>query len=296
VIILITGANGALSKSMLKKLPKSFFLENNVFLTSRSLIHNGSDDITYLSCNISEKHQVEALLSNLRPQILVHFAWEVSTPNYLNHSSNIQWLDYSKNLFSLFVKYGGTKIISIGTLAEYDKNIEEIYIESLKSPSTLYGFCKLKLSEFLFENLDVNKNWIRIGSIFYLNSTRGNSLQKIIDSVKKNEALKLNDSVRPYLSIDRYGELLAKLIQNNKPNVGINLGANVPISTRSIVREIAEYFGNPDYFEKVIFLKPLENFPFKYFVSPSDNKNLYFGNLDSADELKTFLNGLKLPL
>jgi nucleoside-diphosphate-sugar epimerase len=296
VIILITGANGALCRSMLKKLPKSFYLENKVFLTSRSLIHNGSNEITYFSCNISEKHEVESLLSSLRPQILVHFAWEVSTPNYLNHSSNIQWLEYSKNLFSLFVKYGGTKIISIGTLAEYDKNIEEIYIESLKSPSTLYGFCKLKLSEFLFENLDVNKNWVRIGSIFYLNNARRNSLHKIIDSVKKGDALKINDSVRPYLSIDRYGELLAAIMQKTKPNVSINLGANIPISTRSIVREIAEYFGDPDYLKKVSFVKPSKNFPFKYFVSPSDDKNLYFGNLDSANELKTFLNGLELPL
>jgi nucleoside-diphosphate-sugar epimerase len=258
-------------------------------------MNDGMAEITYISCNISEEREVESLLSSLRPQLLIHFAWEVSTQDYLNHMSNNRWLEYSKNLFSIFVKYGGARIISIGTLAEYDKNVEEIYIKSLKSPSTLYGICKLQLNRFLVEDLAVQKNWVRVGSIFYFNQERENSIQKIINSVKKNELLSIHEAVRPYLSMDRYGELLAEIIQKNTPNTEINLGANVPVSTSAIVRTISEYFGNPAYFEKVNFLKPSEDFPVKYFVSQNDAENLNFGNLDSTNELNYFLTKLDLP-
>ena len=68
--------------------------------------------------DLHDRDGVGALIRQVRPTHLLHFAW-IATPGvYLTSLDNPRWLRSSLELIETFVASGGTRVVVAGTAAE----------------------------------------------------------------------------------------------------------------------------------------------------------------------------------
>lgn len=96
--ILITGATGFIGKNLIKIIPEDY----EIYCISRKKIQHKR--IKYLKINIFNKEKIKFLINKIKPNYLIHLAWEAQPGKYLYKKSNLKWLDASKNLFLNFSK------------------------------------------------------------------------------------------------------------------------------------------------------------------------------------------------
>jgi nucleoside-diphosphate-sugar epimerase len=86
---------------------------------------------------------VAALIRQLRPTHLLHFAW-IATPGvYLTSLENPAWLRSSLRLVERFLENGGRRVVVAGTAAEYDWGSGVCSERTTPCrPATLYAACK----------------------------------------------------------------------------------------------------------------------------------------------------------
>ena len=285
---LITGANGLFAQSYIDNISHQFLNDNEIILTSNSEPIEKTQ-FNFFKVNLLENSQVKDLLKSIQPDVLLHFAWEVRKTNYINDISNKQWYFKSKLLIDEFFKFGGSKFIGIGTLAEYSPQVEEIYLKSPRSPATLYGDYKNKLYEYLDLSYAGKYMWIRLGSVFNLKSQRINLFQKIFKSIKENVEINLPLIQHPYLNISTYGYLISKLIEETLDLKQVNLGAHIPISTSEMITMLRNKL-NIEINYKLNLKDENIGISKHYYLSQSDKDNYQYGTMDSRKEFEKFIN------
>lgn len=158
--VLVTGATGFIGRHCLPLLLDKGYEVHAV--TSKSSI-DGFPDIHWQHCDLLDSGKVSALLEEVKPTHLLHFAWFTAYGEYWTSLENLRWVRSSLELLSSFAKWGGHRIVIAGTCAEYDwqygycsENITPI------KPSTLYGICKHSLhimAEGFTRQMDLSVAW-----------------------------------------------------------------------------------------------------------------------------------------
>ena len=62
------------------------------------------------------------LVKKIKPNYLIHLAWEADPKKFHQSKTNFKWLHSSLNLYYNFCKYGGRRALLIGSCAEYNFN------------------------------------------------------------------------------------------------------------------------------------------------------------------------------
>ena len=115
--ILITGSTGFIGSSLMKL----FLLKKyDVFALTRKNIK--SSKIKYIKADIFDHKKINNMLKKIKPDYLIHLAWEANPKKYQNSNNNFKWLHSSLNLYQNFCKYGGSRALLTGSCAEYDFN------------------------------------------------------------------------------------------------------------------------------------------------------------------------------
>ena len=61
------------------------------------------------------------VVSTVKPDAaLLHLAWDVTPPDYTRSISNLAWCSASIALLEHFIRCGGSRLVAVGTCAEYD--------------------------------------------------------------------------------------------------------------------------------------------------------------------------------
>jgi len=168
--VLLTGATGFLGSHIAEKLLKN---GNKVIALKRSTSNLWRcnafiDKIQWL--DYDNLNEIESVIINLRPEILIHAAWNgvsaVDRDNLSKQDRNVSFLD---SLFEIIKKTNISKIISLGSQAEYG-NFEGSIDENFElNPKTAYGSSKVKVLALLksfAEQNNIEWYWIRLFSIF----------------------------------------------------------------------------------------------------------------------------------
>jgi nucleoside-diphosphate-sugar epimerase len=93
--------------------------------------------------DLHDRDAVAALMRQVRPTHLLHFAW-IATPGvYLTSLDNPVWLRSSLQLVEAFLACGGGRVVVAGTAAEYDWSAGVCSERTTPChPATLYAACK----------------------------------------------------------------------------------------------------------------------------------------------------------
>lgn len=243
--ILLTGASGFVGTQIREHLHSGAQLH-----CTTSTARAGDDDAQWHFVDLRDRAASAALIRDVRPDMLIHCAWNTAHGEFWDAHDNEDWLEAGKALFSAFADSGGCRIVGFGTCAEYSRDQpgphrEDEAIEPY-APATRYGRAKLALLRHL-EGLGISHGWARI----FLAYGEGEDSRRLIPSVLRallsNQPAKCSSGkqLRDLLDVRDIGAAIAKLAFSDVEGV-INLGSGAPVSIGEVAKMLGEIVGRPD--------------------------------------------------
>tara|TARA_B100001248_G_scaffold250487_1_gene224627 strand:- start:23263 stop:24147 length:885 start_codon:yes stop_codon:yes gene_type:complete len=241
--ILITGISGFIGKEIASQLVNSNY---EIHGLSRSIKSNSS--YFHHTIDLDDHSKISQLLSNIKPEYIIHTAWYNEHNKYWDSPENINSLKNSINLYENFLKNRGKKIIFLGTSDEYSNQKNKCHEKkSIISPSNLYSSSKHLLHQYVQQKYINNKipfNWLRI---FYPVG-RGEKKQRLIPHLISE----LKNKKTPYINNPNYTKDLihiedcaAAIIKcMNSDYIGaVNIGSGKGIKLSTIKNYIIKELG-----------------------------------------------------
>jgi nucleoside-diphosphate-sugar epimerase len=137
-----------------------------------------------------------------KPQVVIHTAW-ITTPGvYRDHSSNIQYAEFTSKLAKTVSNSDIEHLIILGTCAEYGRQVKPSTAGQTKiSPSTLYAQQKVVAfdsAQQLLKESNVRLTWARVFYPYGLNQDRNRLIPRIIHSIEEGNQIVLADTSSVY--------------------------------------------------------------------------------------------------
>ena len=257
--ILITGSTGFIGKSLI-----NFFLSKRykVFALTRKKIKN--PNINYINSNLFDHLQIKKIIRKIRPNYLIHLAWEANPKKFVHSKDNFKWLHSSVNLYYNFCKYGGKRALLIGSCAEYDFNkkiLKENFIK--KAEHTPYSICKetfLNQAKRISNKFSSQLVWCRLFWIYGKNQKKGRLISDLIYSAKNNKKIKIKNPGFSVNLLNVYDVSVAifKVFESKIIDI-VNIADKKNLKVIDIVKMCGKIFKNYKLnyqFNKIQYYKP----------------------------------------
>jgi len=248
--ILITGASGFIGKKLVYLLLKKKFKIKAIVRKSSKLDKKFNDkNITKVFTNNIFKNNSNWWSKVLKDvSVVVHLAWYVKPPNYLESKKNMECMNGTLTLAKACAQSKVNKFLGVGTCLEYDLTaMKKIDIHHSLRPLNLYSSCKVKtffLLNNLFKKTKTNFSWLRL---FYVYGKEDYS-QKLIpylhNNLSKNKKVIIQNGnfVRDYIHVNKVVKKILKIVlKKNNENI-YNICSGKPITIKKIAIKIAKKY------------------------------------------------------
>jgi nucleoside-diphosphate-sugar epimerase len=248
--ILVTGASGFLGRHILLPLRERGF---EVHAVGRSL---PSADLATLAvwhtADLLQPEVIRNLLRQLRPEGLMHLAWDTTPGVYWKSPANLEWTAASLHLLHDFAQAGGTRAVIAGSSAEYqwggEAPLDELATPLL--PDSLYGCSRNALREVVAAwapGAGISWTWGRLFNIFGPDENPARLIPKVIRTLLRGGPLPFDEGllVRDFLHVGDAGDAFAALFQS--PVQGpVNVASGGPLSIRELITTLAGHLNAGD--------------------------------------------------
>ena len=248
--MLVSGARGFVGLPLLEELSRNG-AELHALSTRPS--SPALPGVCWHRIDLFDSAAVDALMHELAPERLVHLAWYTEHGRYWRAPENVAWVERSLELLRAFVRYGGRRLVMLGTCAEYDWSTATSPLVESSSPlvpATLYGAAKdalRRVAEAYAAQEGVELAW---GRLFFLYGPH-EAPERLVPSVTR--ALLLGDpvavssgqQVRDFMHVDDVAGAVSALLESNV--VGpVNVASGVGATVGDVIEEIVRLIGRPD--------------------------------------------------
>ena len=167
--VLLTGATGLIGKYAIKPLLDLGF---EVFAVS-SIQETGNreqgTDLHWVKANLLDFNDIKKIFAEVKPEYLLHFAWDTTPGEYLESNLNFDWLGAGLEMLKQFKLNGGKRAVFAGTCFEYEFVDEPLNETKTKlNPASTYAKCKNHLNALATLYSDKNDISFGWGRIFYV--------------------------------------------------------------------------------------------------------------------------------
>ncbi|HZO80958.1 MAG TPA: NAD(P)-dependent oxidoreductase [Candidatus Binataceae bacterium] len=249
--VLVTGAGGFIGRHCVPRLIRRGF---EVHAVSRRGAPIAASDAHWHACDLLDAEQLAQLMAQVRPEGLIHFAWETTPAEYRTSVENLRWLRASIALVEEFARCGGRRLVVAGTCAEYDWRCGFLSegITALR-PATLYGVCKNRLREAveaLAEAAALSWAWGRIFHLYGPCEAPERLVASVIRELLAGGRARCTSGlqVRDYLAVQDAAEAFAVLFDSDVKGP-INVASGQPVSVRGLIRMIGRQLDLVDRIE-----------------------------------------------
>ncbi len=197
------------------------------------------------AADLSDDGAVAALLADLKPEIVIHSAWEGVGGALRAGDIQFENIRTSLALADAAIAAGARKFVGIGSQAEYGRYDRRITEADLPVPTMLYGAAKLAASHLIRQrcrDAEVDFAWLRLFSVF----GPGDNANWLIPSVAASLARGIAPRCTPgtqlwdYLHIDDVaaGTLAAAVTPGATGS--FNLSSGQPVVVRALVERLRD--------------------------------------------------------
>jgi nucleoside-diphosphate-sugar epimerase len=246
--ILVTGGGGFIGRNVLPLL-----IERGYDVTALTLgtppVELGRS-VRWQDADLLHGGEAVAVIREVRPDILLHLAWEARPGIYKTSESNLDWISASINLFRAFYDSGGRRGVAAGTCAEYDWGNLSPLIENVSPtrPATLYGAAKLAFSSLMHKFAHQRKAefaWGRIFFVFGQFEPPGRLIPSVIGALLNGDPVETSsgETVRDYVGVYEVARAFVAIIESNITGP-VNVGSGQGVATATLLEKIVAVVGN----------------------------------------------------
>ena len=247
--VLITGARGFIGVHCLEALLERGFVVHAI--SSKEHRSRSESAVQWHHADLHNYEHVVRLLLEVRPQYLLHLAWDVKHGTYWSSIENLHWVRSSLNLLQAFIDAGGERVVTAGSCAEYDWSYGYCReVVTPLQPATLYGVCKdalQKITTAACRETGVSSAW---GRLFFLYGP-GENENRLVPSVitallaGKDALCTHGEQIRDYLYIKDAADALVSLLES-KVEGPVNVASGQAVNLRKIIDAAAKAVGRAD--------------------------------------------------
>jgi nucleoside-diphosphate-sugar epimerase len=245
--VLLTGARGFIGTHCREVLVRCGYEVHAI--SAKGRWNSSGSDVEWHHADLHNAEQIVRLLAEIRPQYLLHLAWDVEHGVYWNSPENLRWVRSSLSLLQAFIDAGGIRAVTAGSCAEYDWNYGYCKEDLTPlNPATLYGVCKNALQKIFTaacREAGISSAW---GRLFYLYGP-GENEKRLVPSVVKSllrgeEVLCTHgEQIRDYLYIKDAAEAFIAILENNLEGP-VNIASGKAIKLKDLINEFAKVAGD----------------------------------------------------
>ncbi|MDZ4131743.1 MAG: NAD(P)-dependent oxidoreductase [Dethiobacteria bacterium] len=247
--VMLTGARGFIGAHCLCALVDKGF---EVHAVSSKGSYNGyTQQITWHHADLHNSEHILRLMAEVRPEYLLHLAWDVTHGVYWSSLENLRWVRAGLSLLQAFIDAGGRRSLMVGSCAEYDWNYGYCTegLTPLK-PTTLYGTCKdalHKVTAAASREAGISSAWGRFFYLYGPGEHEGRLVPAVIKALLKGEEAHCTqgDQIRDYLYVKDAAGALTALLESEVEGP-VNIAAGRPIVLRELIEATASQVGRPD--------------------------------------------------
>ena len=242
--VFLTGGTGLIGTQTVPFLRKAGF---DVYILTIG-DEKSTEGITYVKGNLFDKNSLDGILSQIKPEYLLHYAW-LST-GLFEDNLNFDFLTSSIDLLKVFAKHGGKRVVMAGTYAEYGHKDETLREDMSAAPINAYSACKdfvRQIAQLYCKNNDISFGWGRIFSAFGKETDPRRLTSDVINHLKANEPVTIRSGsvVRDYIYVKDIAAAFVKFLDSDVQGI-VNICTGQPTLLRDYVLALARTMGKED--------------------------------------------------
>jgi nucleoside-diphosphate-sugar epimerase len=256
--VLITGAGGFIGRwSVRPLLDKGFEVHAVLSAAAGRAPPVQIQGATLHVADLLDEPQIDALIKDVMPSHLLHFAWLATPGVYWQSPENFRWLSAGQHLLRQFSAHGGRRAVLAGSCAEYDWSQVGV-CEELGSPMadesagglSPYAACKIALQKSLLDIAGKGHLSTAWGRIFFQFGPWEHT-ERLVPSVIRSlladqEALCTHGrQVRSFLHVADVGAAFASLLDSDVEGP-VNIGSDERVTVADLIDRIAQQIGRPE--------------------------------------------------
>lgn len=242
--VLVTGATGLIGKYAIQPLLDLGF---EVFAVSSKDIKCIGQGATCINANLLDFGDIKRIFEEVKPEYLLHFAWDTTPGVYLESNVNFDWVQASLEMLKQFKANGGKRAVFAGTCFEYEFADEPLNeITTKLNPTSTYAKSKTYLNglaTLYCEKNDISFGWGRIFYVYGENEHEKRLVPHVIKSLREDKEVTITagELKRDYMFAgDIAGGFVAFL--NSEAQGCVNICTGEAPKIKEIVDFIAQKF------------------------------------------------------
>jgi len=248
--ILITGGNGFLGSSFVKKLVQE---QHSLYVFSKNT-NNLIDVLPFIDFDYAHTEDLmlfQDKIKSFSPEIVIHFGWSGGN-NYIDVNQTNQFYENIPPGIKL-IEFLNTlpqkpKFIGVGSFSEYGRIDYQVNEETYENPINLYGLSKLTFKNYsktLCDNYGIDWVWIRPCYIYGPNDVSTRLIPMLVNKFMNNEDIELDpcDKIIDYLYIEDFVNFVYSLIMSSSTGV-YNVCSGEQYELKDIIKKIHFLLGS----------------------------------------------------
>ena len=228
--VLLTGASGFLGRQTIGPL-----------LDLSCEVHAVGSTVTdprarWYRADLLDQTARRQLLTAVRPDALLHCAWVAQPVVYLTSPANLDWVAASLDLARLARERGATRMLMVGSCAEYDWNglpARPWREDDHCQPTSLYGTAKHALRNLMTAfaaQIDIGLVWARLFHLYGPHEASARLVPSLLAALREGRRAETGpaEAVRDFMHVADAGRALVHLLAGETRGV-VNVASGEPV-------------------------------------------------------------------
>ncbi|MEG3618625.1 NAD(P)-dependent oxidoreductase [Magnetovibrio sp. PR-2] len=246
--VLVTGATGLIGRHAVADLVERGLDVHGVVRTRPC---DFPENMTWHEADLLDPGEAQRVVQEAQATHLLHLAWVTEHGEFWGSLDNKLWLTVSQRLIDAFVAQDGKRVVVSGSCAEYDWTQLGDGIcredETPLKPHTLYGQCKVALSNWLLNRTDVRAAW---GRVFLLYG-EGEAPKRLVPDVARalvdgaEAKCSSGTQIRDFMDARDVGRGFAALLMSDVTGP-VNVASGEAVTIAEVANTLGQLAGRAD--------------------------------------------------